>query len=348
MRNLTERDFLNKTNEFRRRLRSDESINNILPEALSVVREATRRITGKEPYDVQLEAAVAMNEEVIAEMKTGEGKSLVQILIAYLNALEATKSENKKDWTSVHIMTSNDALSKRDAEDNGKVFELLGLTCSFATRDIGVNVNPKDVNRIRQENKLKRKQAYMCDIVYATSKTIAFDYLEDNSIYDKKDKIIGRKFSYAVIDEADDILFDQARTPLILSTSVNLNEEVEKEENKIKDYYKEVTKLLYGKDNNIIKGREGKPLVGEEVERIDPKKGFSFNGHYCYVKETGDIYLSESLEKALFKGFDQSNAKEQARYHLIYDALLNAIKAKHAFLNGKEYLLTSGKEILKK
>ncbi len=320
---MTQQDFINKTNEFRRRLRGGQTINDILIEALAVVREATRRVTGKEPYDVQIEAASAMNDGIISEMKTGEGKSLVQILIAYLNALEATSSLDKNEWTSVHIMTSNDALAKRDKLDNENVFKLLGLSCGFVTR---------------KNSKLESKAAYKSDIIYATARTIAFDYLDDNVVLDKSNKVMSRKFGYAIIDEADDILFDQARTPLILSTS---SIDSDKTEDKIKNYYIEATKLLNGEPNSIIPDIDH-PLRGLVVERKEENNDFYED--YLYIKETGEIYLKDELEDKLFRGFDESSPIKQIEYNYIYDAIINCIKAKHSFINGKEYLLTDGEE----
>ena len=341
---MTSKDFLDKTNEFRKRLREGESINSIMIEALAVCREATKRVTRKEPYDVQIEAAAAMNEGIIAEMKTGEGKSLVQILIAYLNALEATKSLNKNEWTSVHVMTSNDALAERDANDNKEVFKLLGLTSSFVTRDFDVSSakNPKEVIELRNKFRKQKQLAYNSDIIYATPRTIAFDYLDDNTAFKKEDKNMRRKFGYAVIDEADDILFDQANNPLILSaSSLNATDpEMRIEEERIRSYYIEASKLLNGYQSSMIKGLN-RPLVGSMIEKVDKKDGIHFYGDYLYIKETDEIYLSKSLEDKLFEGFDTATTEAQADYHFKYNALLDSIRAKHSFINGVDYILTA-------
>ena len=216
---LSDSDFRLKTEEFKNRLRNGEKIENIMCEALAVSREATKRILGKFPYDTQIEAAIAMigqsleskdNEgnkkeiyqKVVSEMKTGEGKTLVQILVSYINLLEATKDEDKSLWKSVHVMTSNDALARRDSLENGKVFELLGFSCGFvpSKRNFGSLSDDKIIKY--------KKEQYDCDIVYASPSTIAFDYLHDNIIYDVEDRYFKKPFGFALIDEADDKVMD--------------------------------------------------------------------------------------------------------------------------------------------
>ena len=225
--------FVLKTDEFRERLRNGETINDILPEAIAVAREATDRKLGLFPYDTQVEAAIAMigdaykgkdsegNEidvyqKIVAEMKTGEGKTLVQILVSYINLLEATKDEDKSKWKSVHIMTSNDALAKRDSEANRSVFELLGFTCGFVPSRRGFG------DASEQERINHKMKNYACDVVYASPSTIAFDYLHDNIIFDSENRYLKKPFGYALIDEADDILIDQATSPLKLSAWMDL------------------------------------------------------------------------------------------------------------------------------
>ena len=146
------------TDVFRREVREGRNIDDIKPDALAVCREAIKRRLNMWPYDVQIEAAAAMDQNVIAEMKTGEGKTLVQILSSYLYAIGATQWLDKSDWSSVHIITSNDYLAKRDKEDNAPVFELLGLTCGYAEDRGMLSVNPN--------YKREKKAAYNCDIVY--------------------------------------------------------------------------------------------------------------------------------------------------------------------------------------
>lgn len=189
---LTDDELKEKTNKFKERLDKGETLDDILVEAYAVIRESAKRIIGEFAYRTQLIGGVILHQGRIAEMKTGEGKTLVTIFPAYLNALEGK---------GVHVVTVNDYLTKRNAEWMGKVFEFLGLT-------VGVVLNG-----ISQE---ERKEAYNCDITYGTNNEFGFDYLRDNmAIY--KDEKVQRKLYYVIIDEVDSILIDEARTPLIIS-----------------------------------------------------------------------------------------------------------------------------------
>ena len=353
---IHDEDFLefanNKTNEFRKLLREGHTIESIMCDALSVAREATRRGLGKFPYDVQIEAAIAMigntynvkngrnnetkHENIIAEMKTGEGKTLVQILVSYLNALEATKDEDKSKWKSVHIMTSNDALAKRDATDNEKVFNILGLSCGFVpSRKSYKGLSPEERKKVIDD----KKEAYTKDIVYATMTTIAYDYLDDNTVLSKDDKTINKPFGYAVIDEADDILIDQAINPLILSGSLDssdseFNELIKKRELEDRKLYKWATEFLYG---NNSKNRE---LTFTLFDQYDDAQDKTYQSDYAFIKDTGDIILSKRLESELSSIFDT----DRELYYSRYFALLNCISARHAFLNGREYLVEYNQE----
>ncbi len=188
----TDEELRAKTQEFKKRLGQGETLDDLLPEAFAVVREAARRTVDMEPYPVQLIGGVILHQGRIAEMKTGEGKTLVSTLPAYLNALEGR---------GVHIVTVNDYLAKRDAEWMGKVHEFLGLT-------VGCVLNSM--------NSAERKKAYACDITYVTNNELGFDYLRDNmAIY--KEQLVLRELHYAIVDEVDSVLIDEARTPLIIS-----------------------------------------------------------------------------------------------------------------------------------
>tara|TARA_B100000029_G_scaffold84722_2_gene75381 strand:+ start:4655 stop:7279 length:2625 start_codon:yes stop_codon:yes gene_type:complete len=189
---LSDKDLKNKTKEFRSRLKDKETIDNLLPEAFAVVREAAKRTLNQRHYDVQLIGGIVLHKGMIAEMKTGEGKTLVATLAAYLNALE-----NK----GVHIVTVNDYLAERDSEWMGKIYNFLDLTVGCITGGI--------------EDE-KRKNAYKCDITYGTNNEFGFDYLRDNMKY-SKDTLVQRKHNFAIVDEVDNILIDEARTPLIIS-----------------------------------------------------------------------------------------------------------------------------------
>lgn len=192
MMELEDEQLKDKTKEFKNRLENGETLDQILPEAYAAVREAARRTLGMEHYPVQLIGGVILHQGRIAEMKTGEGKTLVSTLPAYLNALEGK---------GVHIVTVNDYLANRDAEWMGKVHEFLGLT-------VGVVLNSMDND--------ERREAYNCDITYVTNNELGFDYLRDNMVI-YKEQLVQRDLCYAIIDEVDSVLIDEARTPLIIS-----------------------------------------------------------------------------------------------------------------------------------
>ena len=192
MQQLSDDELKHKTVEFKERLKNGETLDDILPEAFAVVREASYRVLGMKQYRVQLIGGIVLHQGRIAEMKTGEGKTLVATLPAYLNALSGK---------GVHVVTVNDYLAKRDKEWMGKVHEFLGLT-------VGVIVYGLD-NDERREN-------YACDITYGTNNQYGFDYLRDNMVIYKKDKV-QRGLNFAIVDEVDSILIDEARTPLIIS-----------------------------------------------------------------------------------------------------------------------------------
>ena len=192
MQALSDEDLRNKTTEFKERLSKGETLDDLLPEAFAVVREADKRVLGMEPYRVQLIGGIILHQGRIAEMKTGEGKTLVATLPAYLNALEGK---------GVHIITVNDYLAHRDAEEMGQVHRFLGLTC-------GCILNSMDND--------ERRAQYACDITYVTNNEDGFDYLRDNMVI-YKEQLVQRELHYAIIDEVDSVLIDEARTPLIIS-----------------------------------------------------------------------------------------------------------------------------------
>ena len=189
---LTDEQLQAKTPEFKQRLQQGETLDDILPEAFAAVREAADRVLGLRPYRVQLIGGIVLHQGRIAEMKTGEGKTLVATLPAYLNALTGN---------GVHIVTVNDYLAKRDSEWMGKVHRFMGLTVGLIVHDL---------------TKEQRQAAYAADITYGTNNEMGFDYLRDNmAIY--KDEQVQRGHSFAIVDEVDSILIDEARTPLIIS-----------------------------------------------------------------------------------------------------------------------------------
>ncbi|MDD6480669.1 MAG: preprotein translocase subunit SecA [Lachnospiraceae bacterium] len=192
MQALSDEELRGKTKEFKERLEKGDTLDDLLPEAYAVVREAARRVLGMEHYRVQIIGGIILHQGRIAEMKTGEGKTLVSTLPAYLNALEGK---------GVCIVTVNDYLAKRDSEWMGKVHEFLGLTVGVVLNDMSND---------------ERREAYNCDITYITNNELGFDYLRDNMVI-YKEQLVQRGLHYAIIDEVDSVLIDEARTPLIIS-----------------------------------------------------------------------------------------------------------------------------------
>ena len=189
---LSDDELKKKTDEFRNRLKNGETLDDILPEAFATVRETAKRVMGQRHYDVQLIGGIVLHKGMIAEMKTGEGKTLVATLAAYLNALEGR---------GVHIVTVNDYLAQRDAQWMGQIYRFLGLSVDYI---------------VHGKNDNERRIAYASDIVYGTNNELGFDYLRDNMKFNLYEKV-QREFNYAIVDEVDSILIDEARTPLIIS-----------------------------------------------------------------------------------------------------------------------------------
>ena len=192
MQALSDEELRGKTKEYKNRLQEGATLDDLLPEAFATVREAAKRVLGMEHYRVQLIGGIILHQGRIAEMRTGEGKTLVSTLPAYLNALEGK---------GVHVVTVNDYLAHRDAEWMGKVHEFLGLTVGVVLNDM--------------KNDERRAQ-YACDITYVTNNELGFDYLRDNMVI-YKEQLVQRELNYAIIDEVDSVLIDEARTPLIIS-----------------------------------------------------------------------------------------------------------------------------------
>src|SRR5438874_4500079 len=202
---LSDDALRDKTTEFRGRFLAGESLDDLLPEAFAAVREAARRTIGQRHYDVQLLGGMVLHQGRIAEMRTGEGKTLVATLPVYLNALAGR---------GVHVVTVNDYLAKRDRQWMGPVYEFLGMTVGYVQHDMPSN---------------EHRSAYACDITYVTNNEVGFDYLRDNMVIRKEDRVlrylpeaverdnIFRRLPYAIVDEVDSILIDEARTPLIIS-----------------------------------------------------------------------------------------------------------------------------------
>ena len=286
--NIDNSDFPKKTSELISRLNDGEKINQILPEAFALVREASKRVHNERHFDVQLIGGVALHENKIAEMKTGEGKTLTITLAAYLNALE------KK---GVHIVTVNDYLAKRDSQNMGKIYEFLGLSCGF------INTNQSD---------LERKENYMKDITYATNSELGFDYLRDNMKFSKTD-MVQRGHNFAIVDEIDSCLIDEARTPLIISGAA---------EDKTSQYIAidKLVKTLKSDDFDIDEKDKNILLTNKGIDNIE--KIFSNAG----ILKNNNFYDPENL-------------------HLVHH-VNQALKANHLFQNGRDYIVKDDQIII--
>jgi preprotein translocase subunit SecA len=254
---LTNEEFPKKTLEFKNRIKNGESLNQILPDAFALVREASKRSRNERHYDVQLIGGVVLHENKIAEMRTGEGKTLTIVLSAYLNALEGK---------GVHVVTVNDYLAKRDSQEMGQIYNFLGLTSGFINND---------------QNDFERKKNYNCDITYATNSELGFDYLRDNMKYSKDEKV-QRDHHYSIVDEIDSCLIDEARTPLVISGAA---------EDKTNQYVAidKLVKQLNEKDYEIDEKDKNILLTNEGINNVE--KTFSNAG----ILKNHNFYDPENL-----------------------------------------------------
>jgi len=299
---LKDEDFPKKTEEFKKRISDGVSLESILPEAFALVREASKRARGERHFDVQIIGGVVLHEGKIAEMKTGEGKTLTITLAAYLNALI------KK---GVHIVTVNDYLAKRDCEDMGKIYSFLGLTCGFINND---------------QDDLTRKKNYSCDITYATNSELGFDYLRDNMSIDK-DQIVQRDHYFSIVDEIDSCLIDEARTPLVISGAAENKTDkylaVDKFVRKLKSEDYEVDE----KDKNILLTNQGI----DNVEKIFSNAGILKNNNF-YDPE--NLNLVHHVNQAL----RANHLFEKGRDYIVKDGSLKIIdELTGRILEGRRY-----------
>ena len=234
---LTDAELRAKTDEFKSRLQKGETLDDILPEAFATVREASKRVLGMRHFDVQLIGGIILHQGRIAEMKTGEGKTLVATLPVYLNALTGK---------GVHVVTVNDYLAKRDSEWMGKLYKFLGLTVGLVIS----GMTPK-----------QKKEAYSADITYGTNNEYGFDYLRDNMVI-RKEEMVQRELNYAIVDEIDSILIDEARTPLIISGTAAESSD------------------LYSKADDFVKRLKAKTIIEEDTKDLDQAED---NEKYDYV-----------------------------------------------------------------
>ena len=285
---LTNDQLKNKTQEFKFRLEKGETLDEILHEAFAVVREASKRVLQMRHFDVQMVGGIALHQGKIAEMRTGEGKTLVATLPSYLNALSGK---------GVHIVTVNDYLAKRDSEWMGKIHEFLGLSVGCLTNDLEDD---------------ERKQAYNCDITYATNNELGFDYLRDNMKYDFNEMVQRRNF--AIVDEVDSILIDEARTPLIISGPTNDNSK------------------LYESINRLIPKLQAEHYLIEEKERGVFLTDLGIEFVEKMLKESGAILENSTL-------YDPNNIS-------IVHHVNQALKAHKIFKNEIDYIVKDGAVVI--
>tara|TARA_B100001142_G_scaffold309413_1_gene341872 strand:- start:2035 stop:4581 length:2547 start_codon:yes stop_codon:yes gene_type:complete len=251
VKNLSDSEFPKKTLEFKEKIKEGEALDNILPEAFALVREASKRIRRERHFDVQLIGGIVLHEAKIAEMRTGEGKTLTITLAAYLNALQEK---------GVHIVTVNDYLAKRDSQEMGEIYNFLGLTSGFINNDQSDN---------------ERKKNYNCDITYATNSELGFDYLRDNMKY-SRDEMVQREHFFSIVDEIDSCLIDEARTPLVISGAA---EDKTNQYLAIDRLIKNLNKKDYEideKDKNILLTNDGI----NNVEKIFSNAGILKNNNF--------------------------------------------------------------------
>ncbi|MCV0414638.1 MAG: preprotein translocase subunit SecA [Brevundimonas sp.] len=289
---LSDDELRMMTDAFKDRLNGGESLDKILPEAFAVVREASKRVLGQRQYDVQLAGGMILHEGGIAEMRTGEGKTLVAVAPVYLNALTGK---------GVHVITVNDYLARRDAETMGRVYRFLGL-------EVGVIVNGLSQGQ--------RQAAYNADVTYGTNNEFGFDYLRDNLVYDRRE-MVQRPHNFAIVDEVDSILIDEARTPLIISGPTEDRS----------DLYK----ILDGLVKELIKDKSTYDLDEKQKQSL--------------LTEEGSERIEEMLEKGGYFAADTTGLYDAANISLVHH-VNQALRANTLYQRDKDYIIKGGEIVL--
>ena len=298
---LTDEELKAKTEYFKELLAEGQKLDDILPEAFAVVREASKRVTGLRHFDVQLIGGIILHQGRIAEMRTGEGKTLVATLPAYLNALTGK---------GVHVITVNDYLAKRDSEWMGKIYTFLGLTVGLVIADMKPN---------------EKQKAYNCDITYGTNNEFGFDYLRDNMVI-YKDQLVQRPLNYAIVDEIDSILIDEARTPLIISGRANQASDI------------------YKKADRFVSKLEARTIIEEDVK---DEEQATENEKYDYVvdlKAKSASLTAKGIAKAE-KEFGLENLNDLNNSELVH-AINQALRAHGIMKKDVDYIVKSGEVLI--
>ena len=303
MQALSDDELRAKTREFKDRLIAGETLDDLLVEAFAVVREAADRVLHMKPYHVQLMGGIVLHQGRIAEMKTGEGKTLVSTLPAYLNALEGK---------GVHIVTVNDYLAERDANWMGQVHRFLGLS-------VGVILN--------EYNNADRKAAYNCDITYITNNELGFDYLRDNMVMYKKD-LVQRGLHYAIVDEVDSVLIDEARTPLIISGQGT----------KSTDLYKACDVLAQNMERGTSDGELSKidAIMGVDIEE---------DGDFLVNEKDKQVMLTAEGVKKVEEFFHIKNLANPKNLEIQHNVIL-ALRAHNLMFKDKDYVVKDGEVLI--
>lgn len=301
---LTDTELQNKTEEFKERLQKGETLDDILVEAFATAREASWRVIGEKHFYVQILGGLAIHYGNIAEMKTGEGKTLTSVLPAYLNALTGE---------GVHIITVNEYLAGRDAEWMGGIHKFLGLTVGVNTRDM----NPQE-----------KQEAYNCDILYSTNNEIGFDYLRDNMVVRKEDRV-QRKLNFAIIDEVDSVLIDEARTPLIISGGEMANANLYIQADRYAKSLKAEKDFIYDEKTKSVNLTEAGTDKAESMFNIDNlydvnnstllhfinqalRANYAMKCDVDYVVQDGEVVIVDQFTGRLMKGRAYSDGLHQA------------------------------------
>ncbi len=295
---LSDAELKGKTQQFKERLKNGETLDNILPEAFAVVREAAWRVLGMKHFFVQILGGIILHQGRIAEMKTGEGKTLVSTLPAYLNALSGK---------GVHIVTVNDYLAKRDSEWMGKVYRFLGLSVGLIVHDLDSE---------------QRREAYNADITYATNNELGFDYLRDNMVI-YKDQMVQRGQNYAIIDEVDSILIDEARTPLIISGMGNKSTQ------------------LYQIANSFARTLKAKYVKETDDKELDD----DIDADYIVNEKAKNVTLTPKGVKKAEEFFNVENLSDPENM-LISHHINQAIRAHGIMKRDREYVVKNGEVII--
>ena len=298
---LNDEELKNMTNIFKERLKNGQTLDDILPEAFATVREASKRVLGMRHFDVQLIGGIILHQGRIAEMKTGEGKTLVATLPVYLNALTGK---------GVHVITVNDYLAKRDSEWMGKVYKFLGLTVGLVI----AGMNPAE-----------KQQAYNCDVTYGTNNEFGFDYLRDNMVI-YKDQLVQRGLNYAIVDEIDSILIDEARTPLIISGRANKSSD------------------LYKKADSFVRKLHAKEIIEEDVKDFDQAED---NENYDYIVDlkAKSASLTQKGIKKAEEEFGLENFNDIENSEIVHN-VNQALRAHGIMKKDIDYIVKDGEVLI--